>query len=132
MSHDHEGLGYSIFKIFAILFVLTALEVFWGMSMRGFGRFVLWGGLIAFALAKGLLIFMYFMHMKFERFLVWSLIVPTPVLILVILTALSPDLSFNSQRDHPVADMLDEHGQVVDMNVAFEQHKAQHASEGEH
>jgi caa(3)-type oxidase subunit IV len=132
MSHEHEGLGYSIFKIFVVLFVLTALEVFWGMSMRGFGRFVLWGGLLAFALAKGLLIFMYFMHMKFERFLVWSLIVPTPILICVILGALSPDLSFNGQRDHPVANMLDEHGQVVDMNAAFEEHQAKQAGGGGH
>ena len=126
MSSSHEGLGYSILKIFIVLFVLSALEVFWGMWMRGFGRFVLWGGLLAFAVAKGLLIFMYFMHMKFERFLVWSLILPTPILIVVILGALSPDLAFNDERDHPVADRLDENGRVVDMGVVFEQHQRRH------
>lgn len=128
MSHDHEGLGYSVLKIFVILFVLTALEVFWGLGMRGFGRFVLWGGLMAFALAKGLLIFMYFMHMKFERFIVWSLIVPTPMLVLVILTALMPDLSFNDVRDHPNTHMLGADGRVVDV---FQAGAGGHAAEGE-
>jgi len=113
-----ENLGYSAFKIFVILFILTALEVWWGMTFRpdaGYSRLLLWGGLMCFAVAKGLLIFMYFMHMRFERWIVWALIVPTPALILVILFALMPDVSFNEQRDHPVGDMLDPRGRVVDM-----------------
>jgi len=130
-----ENLGYSSFKIFAILFVLTAVEVFWGLHFRpedGYSRWLLWGGLMCFAFAKGLLIFMYFMHMKFEKWIVWALIVPTPALICVILFALMPDLSFNDQRDHPVGDSLAPSGEVVDMvqrGAALSQAPAAHAPE---
>lgn len=108
-----ENIGYSIWRIFIILFVLTALEVAWGMFFRE-PRWFLWSGLLICALFKGLLIFMYFMHMKFERWIVWSLIVPTPVLMLVVMGALMPDLAFNSVREHPVGHMMNEEGVVID------------------
>jgi cytochrome c oxidase subunit IV len=112
MSHGQD-IGYSIKKIFIALFVLTAVEVAWGFLFRD-PRWLLWGGLIIFAFAKGLLILWYFMHMKFEKLIVWSLILPTPLLILIVLSALMPDVSFNSQRDHPVGYMLDR-GEVTDV-----------------
>jgi cytochrome c oxidase subunit IV len=115
MSQGHDGLGYSVWRIFLILFFLTGAEVAWGMMLHSQPHWILWGGLIAFALAKGLLIFMYFMHMKFERFLIWSLILPTPLLIMVVLFALMPDLSFNDRRDYAVGRSLAPDGQVVDM-----------------
>ena len=115
MSQHDDGLGYSAFKIFIILFILTALEVGWGVWMRDFGRFVLWGGLLGFAFAKGVLIFMYFMHMKYEKMIVWSMIIPTPFLIAVVLFALMPDISFNDEQlDHPISQMAaGPNGEVV-------------------
>ena len=113
MSHDKDGLGYSIGKIFAALLVLTMVEVGWGMGMPHHMRFLLWSGLLICAVAKGLLIFMYFMHMRFERWIVWGLIVPTPVLVMIVLAANMPDTAFNAQRDQPVGFRIDATGDVV-------------------
>jgi len=112
-----DDLGYSVLKIFIILFTCTALEVLWGMFLRPptYPRWLLWGGLLVFALIKGTYILMYFMHMKYEKFIVWSLILPTPLLICVVLFALMPDLAFKDDlRDYPVGEMLQD-GEVVDV-----------------
>jgi len=104
-----DDLGYSVLKIWIILFSATAAEVAWGMFLRPptFPRWLLWGGLLVFGLIKGLYILMYFMHMKFERFIVWSLIIPTPLLVAVVLFALMPDLAFKDDlRDHPLGNMV--------------------------
>lgn len=112
MAHGKD-LGYSVFRIFIVLFVLTAIEVAWGMFFRD-PRWFLWSGLLVCALVKGLLILMYFMHMRFERFIVWSLILPTPVLVAIVLFANMPDTVFNGdRRDHPVGYVIDETGEVV-------------------
>ncbi len=113
MSTHADGLGYNAFKVFIILFILTAVEVAWGMLLRDQGRFVLWGGLLAFAFAKAILILMYFMHMKYEKMIVWSLILPTPLLIAVVLFALMPDISFNDEQlDVPIGSMLQSDGGI--------------------
>ena len=107
MSAHGEGLGYSSSKIFITLFVLTAVEVAWGHFFAESSRALLWGGLLIFAIWKGLLIFMYFMHMKFEKAgSSGALILPTPVLVAVIvLFALMPDVAFNQDiRDHRLGD----------------------------
>jgi len=119
MSHE-KGIGYSIWNIFVALFVLTAVEVFWGYAFHHNTGFLLtmpvaifWSGLLSMALVKGLLIFMYFMHMRFERWIVWGLIVPTPLLVLIVLGANMPDTAFNELRDHPVGYLIDQTGEVV-------------------
>ena len=111
MAHGKD-LGYSVTRIFWTLFALTAIEVAWGMFLRD-PRWLLWCGLLICALIKGLLIFMYFMHMRFERYIVWSLIGPTPVLVAIVLFANMPDTSFNENRDHPVGYLIDQSGNVV-------------------
>jgi caa(3)-type oxidase subunit IV len=111
MSHGKD-LGYSIARIFWALFILTAIEVAWGMFLRE-PRWVLWSGLIICMIVKGLLILMYFMHMRYERMIIWGLILPTPLLVLIVLFANMPDTSFNEQRDHPVGFLIDETGEVV-------------------
>ena len=113
-----DGLGYSIGKIFIALFLLTGLEVAWGMYLRE-PRWLLWSGLLTCALIKGQLIFMYFMHMKFERILVWALILPTPLLIMIFFLFISPDVSRNKLRDHPNGAMLNPEGKVEIMQRAF-------------
>ena len=117
-----QGLGYSIGKIFIALFVLTAVEVAWGMFFRE-PRWFLWSGLLICALLKALLIFMYFMHMKFERWLVWSLILPTPLLMLVFFGYITKDVAYNEVRDYPNGTMLNSRGEMVPMDAMLEDAK---------
>lgn len=121
-----DGLGYSIGKIFVALFALTAIEVAWGMFFRD-PRWFLWAGLLICALLKGLLIFMYFMHMKFERWLVWSLILPTPLLMLVFFGYITKDLAYNENRDYANGMMMNHEGHVVPMSEML---KEAHALDG--
>ena len=127
---SQAGLGYSVMRIFIVLFVLTAIEVLFGMAFRE-PRWLLWSGLLICAFLKGLLIFMYFMHMKFEKYLVWSLIAPTPLLVGVVVFALMPDVSFNGLRDHPVGDQLNEQGRIVDLRAGSPAHGSAHGGSQE-
>ncbi len=128
MSDDHS---FNSNKVFFILFLLTAVEVAW--SFIPLPRWALWGGLLVFAFMKGLLIFMYFMHMKFEGWIVKGLIAPTPILILIAVFALMPDVSNNSKLVNPVGAMVDaESGQVTTMNdLEYEKRHAEKAG-GQH
>ena len=111
MTSGHEGHPtFSANKIFVTLFVLTAIEVTWGLVFRHSPHFIKWGGLTAFAFWKGLLIYTYFMHMKFEGWIVKALIAPTPVLIAVVVFALMPDVSVNKQLIYPVGSQVDKSG----------------------
>jgi caa(3)-type oxidase subunit IV len=92
-------------RIFFTLFVLTAVEVTW--SFIPFPKWALWGGLLVFAFWKGLLIFTYFMHMKFEGWVVKALIAPTPVLIAIVVFAITPDVARNDQLIEPVGSQID-------------------------
>ncbi len=111
MSHQAQ---FNPQKIFATLFILTAVEVGWGMSIHYDNKLLLWGGLLVFAFWKGLLIFMYFMHMKFEGWICKALIAPTPVLIAVVVFALWPDVAANDQLIYGLTDQFDPpQGKVV-------------------
>ena len=128
-----NGLGYNVTKIFIALFVLTAIEIAWAMPhfIRE-SRPLLWSGLILCAGLKGSLIFMYFMHMKYERWLVWALVLPTPLLVMVIFGYVTPDLSFNQRRDYPNGMMLNHEGRIIPMDQriteAHEAHAPEHAA----
>ncbi|MDA1265725.1 MAG: cytochrome C oxidase subunit IV family protein [Planctomycetota bacterium] len=111
MSDNHE---FDANKIFIILIIATALEVAWGWWMPGPNWWV-WGGLISMALYKGLLILQYFMHFKFEGWIVKGLMVPTPILIMVVVFALMPDVAKNSRMDHGLTEMADPDGEILDM-----------------
>ena len=116
MSHDNASVQVPT-EIFGLLFVLTFLEVLWGY-MGGvwwdWGKLMLWGGLLFFAFYKGWLIAVYFMHLKFEGWVVKSLILPTPFLIMVIMGYLLPDVAnHDAPLVHPIGSMLDpETGEV--------------------
>ena len=56
---------------------------------------------------------MYFMHMRFEKMIVWSLILPTPLLVAVVLCANLPDTVFNEKRDYKIGYLIDQTGEVV-------------------
>jgi caa(3)-type oxidase subunit IV len=104
-------------KVFAWLFVLTMLEVAWGVggAKLDWGKLMLWGGLLFFAFFKGWLIAVYFMHLKFEGWVVKSLILPTPFLVMVIFGYVAPDVGHPDHLEHPVGSMFDpETGEVYE------------------
>jgi len=119
-THDHGHATFSANKIFITLFILTAAEVVWGAFLfKHSPHLVKWGGLIVFAFWKGILIYTYFMHMKFEGWIVKSLMIPTPFLIAIVVFALMPDVSHNDRLVYPVGSQVDKSnahpGKVVGM-----------------
>ena len=134
-SHDRH---FNPEKIFIALFILTALEVLWGYAFGVWthpGHLVLWGGLLFFAFYKGWLIAVYFMHLKFEGWVVKSLILPTPFLIMVIFGYVLPDVA-NDEAPlvHPIGAEYDpDTGAVIEeMNWRPDHGGARaHATEGE-
>lgn len=107
MSNDHGGFGFSANKIFITLFILTAVEVAWSLVFTHQAHWIKWGGLCIFAFWKGTLIYTYFMHMKFEGWVVKALVAPTPLLIAILVCALMPDVSYNDRLVYPVGTQLD-------------------------
>ena len=101
---DQAHVEFNANRIFIILFVATALEVAWAELMPG-PEWWVWGGLISIALYKGVLIFQYFMHFKFEGWIVKALIAPTPILVMVLVFALMPDVGNNSRMDYGLTEM---------------------------
>lgn len=110
MSDQHS---FSAKRVFITLFILTAVEVAWGELMPYDNKLLLWGGLLAFAFWKGALIFMYFMHMKFEGWIVKVLIAPTIPLMAVVVFSLVPDVARNDRLLYQVADQIDESSGAV-------------------
>ena len=117
MAHDeHDSKHFNPERVFLFLFVLTMLEVLWGYTFGVWtvpegehgNKLVLWGGLLFFAFYKGWLIAVYFMHLKFEGWVVKSLVLPTPFLIMVIFGYVLPDVA-NKEGNlvHPVGARLD-------------------------
>ncbi len=94
-------------KVFAWLFVFTMAEVGFGVFFHHMPKLFLWSGLGFFAFLKGWLIMVYFMHLKFEGWVVKSLIIPTPLLVLVIWGYVSPDISKSKIIDHPIGSQYD-------------------------
>lgn len=132
MSDQHS---FSAKRVFITLFILTAVEVAWGELMPYDNKLLLWGGLLAFAFWKGALIFMYFMHMKFEGWIIKGLLAPTPLLIAIVLCAVMPDVSFNNRLDWDVGAQLDKTGRdpghvVRNMDLYDGEHGGHGAPEG--
>ncbi|MFT5049614.1 MAG: cytochrome c oxidase subunit IV [Chlamydiales bacterium] len=129
MSEQHH---FNANKIFVTLIILTALEVAWGSLLPYDAKLLLWTGLLGFAFWKGALIFMYFMHMKFEGWIVKCLIAPTPILMCVVVFAIMPDVAMNKQLIHELGDQLDPvDGQVVEIGQGSRniEHSADHDDE---
>lgn len=81
------------FGIYGWLLGLTVLEV--SVVMLGFPKAAIVIFLIATALAKALLIALYFMHLKFDRPLVWLLPAVPLALAVFFVGMLFPDLVYH-------------------------------------
>jgi hypothetical protein len=91
---------------------------------------MLWGGLLFFAFWKGWFIAVYFMHLKFEGWVVKSLILPTPFLIMVIMGYVMNDVANKeAPLQHPVGSMLDPATGIV--NEHLDLWKNPHLAEAE-
>jgi cytochrome c oxidase subunit 4 len=133
MSTDHDAHPtFSANKIFITLFILTAVEVLWGAVLfKHSPHLIKWGGLVIFAFWKGIMIYTYFMHMKFEGWIVKALIAPTPILIAVVVFALMPDVSANKQLVYPVGSQIDKSGVHPGRVVGMMEHRPEGASSPE-
>ena len=125
MSHDehegHDSKHFSPERVFGLLFLFTVLEVGWGLAGKHFAwnKPMLWGGLLFFATLKGWLIAVYFMHLKFEGWVVKSLVLPTPFLIMVIFGYVMPDVADEETRlVHPVGSEVDPKTGAVIVDMA--------------
>jgi caa(3)-type oxidase subunit IV len=132
MSGAHDSHGFSANRIFIILFILTAIEVGWSLAFREQPHWIKWGGLMICAYFKGMFIFMYFMHMKFEGWIVKALVAPTPVLIAILVFALMPDVSLNERLVNPVGSQLDKWGTNPGKVVRLDQEPVQEEEHEKH
>jgi len=102
-------------KVLILLAILTAVEVAWAVVMP----IPVWAirlGLVVLALWKGYLIFMFFMHMKFEGWIVKGLMLPTVPLMLIVVFANMPDTSYNDKLVYPIGSMANpETGEVQEL-----------------
>jgi len=134
MSDDAHDKHFSPEKIFLWLIIFTAAEVIWGVWGPD-SKVALWGGLLFCAFLKGWLIAVYFMHLRFEGWVVKSLILPTPFLIMVFFGYVSPDIAAPDHMIYPLGSMVDvETGKVHDiLNVSHDADEsgAEDAGQGE-
>lgn len=132
-DHGHDSAHFSETGILVKLLVLTLLEVGWGWAGKHFGwnRLSLWGGLLFFAFLKGWLIAIYFMHLKFEGWVVKSLILPTPFLVMVIMGYVMPDVAdAETPLIHPVGSKLDPKTGLVIEDMHKSWSKPEHGAGG--
>ena len=77
-------------RVFGALIFLTAVEV--GLVYMGFSKPILVALLIGTSMVKASLVALYFMHLKFERLIIWAMILGTCLIAGIFLTALIPDI----------------------------------------
>lgn len=93
MNPRQHPIPSTYFAIFGWLLGLTALEV--GVVMADWPRAAIVTLLVATAMAKALLIALFFMHLKFDRWTVWLLPGVPVLLALLFVGMLFPDLVFH-------------------------------------
>jgi cytochrome c oxidase subunit IV len=85
--------------IFIYLAILTAVELL--VYAAGFTTVLKVGLLVALALAKALLVAMYFMHLSFERRGLWIIAAVPLILVAFCYLMLRPDLSARAWTSQP-------------------------------
>ena len=99
-------------KVLILLAILTAVEVGWAVLLP-IPVWAIRAGLVALALWKGYLIFMFFMHMKFEGWILKGLMLPTVPLMFIVVLANMPDTSYNDNLIYPIGSMVSPDGGEV-------------------
>jgi cytochrome c oxidase subunit 4 len=87
MSTTHEEPNY--IAVWIWLGVLTAVEIW--VANTGLHKMVILSSLIGLALAKAVMVAMYFMHLRFERGTLALIALTPPVLLLLLTFAVYPD-----------------------------------------
>jgi cytochrome c oxidase subunit 4 len=99
MSGTHQEPNYM--RVFYSLFILTVLEVgvaYINLIWKGFPLLILGVVLIMLALAKAVLVAMYFMHLKFEKRALGIIAMTPLILCTLLILALLPDLTGASRK----------------------------------
>jgi len=130
-----ESHAFNAEKIFVGLLAFTLIEVAWGYvgDSQGWGRGMLWGGLLFWAWWKFYLIAIYFMHLKWERWIIKGLLVPTPFFILYALLMINPDVGGNDRLVYghngtklQASEAYEDSGTVVEMTSYDNDPEAEH------
>jgi caa(3)-type oxidase subunit IV len=78
------------YKIFGILTVFTIAEIWWADHFHD-ARGMLAAGLGLMAAAKAALVALYYMHLKYERWLLWIVAIFPLTLVIVMIAGFLPD-----------------------------------------
>jgi len=87
---ETAGSHHPYYKVFAWLTFFTIAEIVWAMP-EGMPRWLLIAGLGVMATIKAALVGLYYMHLKYEGRLIWTVIVFPVVLVGVMVAGLLPD-----------------------------------------
>ncbi|MER3416210.1 MAG: oxidase [Gemmataceae bacterium] len=104
MAEEHRHPNY--LAVFGFLVIFTAVSFwtvsrFWPLSHDAGHTLVM-----LVAVVKAVLVAMFFMHLVFDWFKVYYMIVPALVFGIVVMCALLPDMTFSPTREVPFADMV--------------------------
>jgi cytochrome c oxidase subunit 4 len=87
---EHAQASHPYYKVFAILTVLTILEIAWAGWFHD-SRGLLASGLGLMAAAKAALVGLYYMHLKYEGKLLWVVALFPLTLVIVMIAGFLPD-----------------------------------------
>ena len=98
-AHEAHHPHPNYWAVFGILVVLTAVSFFtvsawWPLSHEAGHNLVM-----VVAVCKAVLVAMFFMHLKFDWFKVYMMVVPALILGTVLVCALLPDITFSQTRN---------------------------------
>jgi len=98
MSDDHKEPNYM--GVFYALTILTALEI--GVTFLSISKLAIGIMLVGMALAKAILVAMYFMHLKFEKQTIGIIALTPLILCTLLIFALLPDLTATPHQSEVV------------------------------
>ena len=99
-NHAEEHPHPNYWAVFGILTVMTAVSFmtvtdFWTSNMGEKSGPII---VMIVAVAKATLVAMYFMHLKYDWFKLYFMIVPTLIMGTILMCALLPDMTFSQTR----------------------------------
>jgi caa(3)-type oxidase subunit IV len=87
---SHVKASHPYYRIFALLTVFTIAEIAWATYFHE-SRALLAGGLGLMAAFKAAMVALYYMHLKYERWLLWIIAGFPLVLVVVMISGFLPD-----------------------------------------